>query len=207
MEAIRTQRRFVMGKRTYRIPPALKHGIYSGIGLLPTENSAKFRKFKKERFAELGLVGRLEEDIGDQIFCYEWRLKNLITYALAARARQRRNSISAQFNPPLRISPMPSLLLDYYSEPEPEPLNPKEVAARSKAADDQARAELGAAINLVELGDVVTYGYLKEQLGIMEQLEAMIARAYKKLLYVRGIKSMSPSVAATPPQPLLSSPA
>jgi hypothetical protein len=67
------------GKNGKRVPPALKHGIYSGIGLLPTESPAKFRKFKKQRFAELNLVGRLEQDIGEEIVCLEWRRQNLFT--------------------------------------------------------------------------------------------------------------------------------
>jgi hypothetical protein len=41
-----------MSKRTNHIPPALKHGIYSGIGLLPTEDPAEFQKFKQEIFDE-----------------------------------------------------------------------------------------------------------------------------------------------------------
>ena len=57
-----------MGKHTNRVPPALKYGIYSGIGLLPTESRAKFRKFKKQRFAELNLVGRLEETSASKLF-------------------------------------------------------------------------------------------------------------------------------------------
>jgi hypothetical protein len=71
-----------MPKKSKRVPPALKHGIYSGLGLLPTESRAKFRKFKKQRFAELNLVGRLEEDIGEEIVCLEWRRQNLFTYTL-----------------------------------------------------------------------------------------------------------------------------
>jgi len=86
---------------------------------------------------------------------------------------------------------------------EPEPPSPEELAARRKAADEQAKAELGDAIELVELGDVVTYEFLEKQLAIMERLEVMIARAYKKLLYVRGVKSMSFSTAAAPSQPRL----
>jgi hypothetical protein len=43
---------FVMSKRTNHIPPALKHGIYSGFGLLPTEDQAEFQKFKQEIFDE-----------------------------------------------------------------------------------------------------------------------------------------------------------
>jgi len=76
-----------MGKHTNRIPSALKHGIYAGIGLLPTESRAKFRKFKNQRFAELNLVGRLEGDIGEQIVRLEWRRQHLFTYDLAQRAR------------------------------------------------------------------------------------------------------------------------
>src|SRR5215469_17032577 len=39
-----------MRKNSKRIPPALKHGIYSAIGLLPTEDPAEFEKFKQEIF-------------------------------------------------------------------------------------------------------------------------------------------------------------
>jgi len=44
----------------------------------------------------------------------------------------------------------------------------------------------------VGLGDVVTLGYLEKQLAIRERLDEMIARLFKKLAYVRAIKSMSP---------------
>jgi hypothetical protein len=200
----KTERRFAMGKHSNRVPSALKHGIFSGIGALPTENSAKFRKFKKQIFAELGLVGPSEEDIGDKIVCLEWRLKNLFTYELAKRAKQRHRSIYAQFDPPQYepyLLPLaPPIDPDYR---EPEPPSPEELAARRKAADEQAKAELGDAIELVELGNVVTYEFLEKQLAIMERLEVMIARAYKKLLYVRGVKSMSFSTAAAASQPRL----
>src|SRR4029077_8298493 len=53
-------RSFVMSKRTNHIPPALKHGIYSGIGLLPTEDPVEFQKFKHEIFDEYAPVGRSE---------------------------------------------------------------------------------------------------------------------------------------------------
>jgi hypothetical protein len=190
-----------MGKHSNRVPSALKHGIFSGFGPLPTENSAKFRKFKKQIFAELGLVGPSEEDIGDKIVCLEWRLKNLFTYELAKRAKQRHRSIYAQVNPPQYEPYFPRLIDPDHREPEPP--SPEELAARRKAADEQAKAELGDAIELAELGDVVTYEFLEKQLAIMEKLEVMIARFYKKLLYVRGVKSMSFSTAAAASQPRL----
>jgi hypothetical protein len=190
-----------MGKHSNRVPSAVKHGIFSGIGPLPTENSAKFWKFKKQIFAELGLVGPSEEGIGDKIVCFEWRLKNLFTYELAKRANQRHRSIYAQVDPPQYEPYFPRLIDPDYRELEPP--SPEELAARRKAADEQAKAELGDAIKLVELGDVVTYEFLEKQLAIMERLEVMIARVYKKLLYVRGVKSMSFSTAAAPSQPRL----
>src|SRR5262249_38184288 len=75
-----------MRKNNKQVPSALKHGIYSGLGLLPTESRARSRKFKKQIFAELNLVGRLEEDIGEQIVVLEWRRQHLGTYDLAERA-------------------------------------------------------------------------------------------------------------------------
>jgi len=56
-----------MGKPTDRIPPSLKHGLYSGIGLLPTEDPAEFDKFKQAVFDELTPVGQVEEGIVDHI--------------------------------------------------------------------------------------------------------------------------------------------
>jgi hypothetical protein len=77
------------------------------------------------------------------------------------------------------------------------------LAARHKAADNQTRTELGAAIELVEIGDVATIEYLEKELAIYERLNAMIDRIFKSLLHVRGIKSMSSSKPTASPQPLL----
>jgi len=192
-----------MGKRSNRIPSALKHGIYSGFGLLPTESRAKFRKFKKQRFAELNLVGRLEEDVGEEIFCWEWRRQNFFTYDLAERARERHRSIYAQFDPPWSPCLPPLLPLFQSDDPVPEAPTPKQQAARRKRADKQARTELGAAFELVQIGEVATLGHLEKRLAILERLDGMITRAYKKLLYVRGIKSMSISAPPAPSEPTL----
>ncbi len=186
-----------MGKRTNRIPPALKHGIYSGFDLLPTESRAKFRKFKKQQFAELTLVGRLEQDIGEEIVLLEWRRQNLFTYDLARRARAWLSSIHSKV-PSVRWD-IPQLEL----LPHPESPSPEEIDAARKRADKQARTELGAAMELVELNEVATLEYLEKRLAILDRLDAMITRAYKKLVYVRAIKSMSPAALPAPSQSLL----
>jgi len=190
-----------MSKNSKYVPPALKHGIYSGIGPLPTESPAKFRKFRKQIFAELNLVGRLEEDIGDEIVSLEWRRQNLSTYDLARRARARHSAIYAAV-PTLRYDE-PFLLQLPEPQPRPDNPSPEEIGAARKRAHKQARDELGAAIELVELGEVVTLDHLDKRFKILERLDGMIARAYKKLLYVRGTNSMSVSVPAARSQPTL----
>jgi hypothetical protein len=66
-----------------------------------------------------------------------------------------------------------------------------------KSVKKEARTKLGPAIKLVEIGDVATIEYLEKELGIRERLHGMIARLEKRLLFLRGIKSISC------PQPLL----
>ena len=185
-----------MSKNSKRIPPALKHGIYSGLGVLPTESRAKFRSFKKQRFADLNISGPLEEDIGDQIVRVEWRLKNLFTYDLAKRAREWNSSIYSKWVPE-PWSPLPLLMA------EQETRSPEEIAALRKRAEREIRIKLGSAIELLQVGDIVTYESLEKELAIREKLEVMLTRLYKKLAYVRAIKSMSPAVPAAPSLPLL----
>src|SRR5215469_6031254 len=148
-----------MGKHTNRIPSALKYGIYSGIGFLPTESRAKFRKFRKEIFADLNPVGPLETDIVEEIVRLEWRRKNLFTYDLAQRARARRASIESEVIPPMRYSGLAFLDVPE-SVPDPENPSPQQLRAARRRADKRIQIELGAARELVELGDVVTFEHL-----------------------------------------------
>jgi hypothetical protein len=187
-----------MRKNSKHVRPALKHGIYSGIGLLPTESRAKFRKFRRQIFAELNLLGRLEQDIGEQIVRLEWRRQNFSTYDLAERAQARCRAIRSELVPEVRcLEPLLGC------EPDPENPTPEELRAAHQRADKRIRAELGAALELVELGDVATLGHLEKRLTILDRLDAMIARLYKKLAYVRAIKSMAPAALPAPSQALL----
>jgi hypothetical protein len=185
-----------MSKNAKRVPPALKHGIYSGLGLLPTESRAKFRKFRKQIFTELNLVGLLEQGIGEEIVLLEWRQQNLFTYDLAQRARALRGSIH---------DGVPSVRWGHeiQFQPHPESPSPEVIEAARKRADKQVRTELGAALELVEIGDVATLDHLEKRLAILDRLDAMIARAYTKLARVRAIKSMAPPSLTAPSPPLL----
>lgn len=187
-----------MTKSSKRIPPALKHGIYSGLGLLPTESAAKFRRFKKQVFAELNPVGRLEKGFVEQIVVLEWRRQNLSTYDLAQRARALRNSIHSKCVPS-QLWDMPLLELPLH----PESPSPEAIEAGRKRADKQIGIELGAAIELVELGDVATLDHLEKRLAILDRLNAMIAHHCKELAYVRAFKSVPPRSLPALSPPLL----
>jgi hypothetical protein len=179
-----------MGKHSNRVPSALTHGIYSAIGLLPTEDPAEFEKFKQEIFDDYNPVGRSEEIIVNEIACLQWRLVHLPTYGVAMRARERHKAIYSKM--PSQQWSFPHLLTGY-EEPEPEARSPEELEALRKSVAKEARTKLGQAMKLVNIGDVATIEYLEKELGIRERLHGVIARLEKRLLFVRGIKSISSS--------------
>jgi hypothetical protein len=167
-----------MPKNSKRLPPALKYGIYSGLSLLPTESRTKFRKFKKQTFADPGLSGPLEEDIGDVIVRLEWRQNNLFTYDLGKHARDLNSSIYSKWVPSQWHLPGPPLF-----EPEQQTCSAEELAALRKRAEKEIRIRLGSAIELVQIGDVVTYEYLEKELAIREKLRQTPCRLYHLLIH------------------------
>jgi hypothetical protein len=184
-----------MRKNSKHVPPALTHGIFSAIGLLPTEDPAEFEKFKQEIFDDYKPVGRSEKIIVEEIACLQWRLQHLSTYGVAMRVRERHSAICSKLDPPSSRWSLPPLL--GFEEPEPESRSPEELEALRKSVVKEAQTELGAAIELVEIGELATIEYLEKELGIRERLHGTIARLEKRFLFQRGIKSLSP------PQPFL----
>jgi hypothetical protein len=66
------------------------------------------------------------------------------------------------------------------------------------AAEDQARKELGYTYEFVELGGIATFDGLTRALAIEEQLFAMLDKCLKRLLLVRGLKSISGTSSSGP---------
>jgi hypothetical protein len=166
---------------------------------LPTEDPAEFEKLKLEIFDDYKPEGRSEIIIVEEIAGWQRRQQHLTTYGVAMRARERRSTIYSKLAPPSREWFPPLLGV----QPEPESRSPEELEALRKSVEKQVRTELGPAIELVEIGDVATIEYLEKELGIREKLHGIIARLEKRLLYLRGIKSISSSSATSSPQPLL----
>jgi hypothetical protein len=178
-----------MVKRHVRVPPALKHGGYSGTTLLPGENPVSFEKLHNDLIAELAPVGRLEEDIVASIARLVWRKQNLSTYRLAEQAKNRRSAIYSSLVPQMEFG------LASFADTR----DPVEVRAAQQAAEEQARKELGNALELVEMGDAATTDHLLNELSVVDRLEGMIDRCLKRLLFVRGLKSISTTSSASTP--------
>jgi hypothetical protein len=68
--------------------------------------------------------------------------------------------------------------------------------AKSGKATERVKAELGAWLELAEIGDVE---YLLKELDIIERINGMIDRCIKRLLMIRGAKSLSESSSTSIP--------
>ena len=113
-----------------RIPPALKHGGYSGTGLITGEDPAAFEKLHGNLIDEFAPAGCIEEDIVKTIAHVIWRKHNISNYV----ARQPETGI-------LRLrAPVDDLLAEW---------------------------------------------------SVIDRLDAIVDRCIKRLLMVRGVKSMS----------------
>jgi hypothetical protein len=170
------------------IPPALKHGVYSGMTVLPGENADAFKKLHDDLIAELAPVGPIEGDVVESIARLTWRKRNLSTYRVVSEASARYSAIKS---PKVTYE---SLVADYYP-------NGREL---EEGLEEKARKELGSTFELAKLGEIVKADYLVQELALIDKLDGMIDRCLKRLLFVRGLKSLQTSSSATPPRKKLS---
>jgi len=166
-----------------KIHPALKHGGYAATAILPGENRADFEKLHQSLIAELAPVGALEDDIVATMARFVWRKQNLATFRIAELARDR------------YWAKLPKVL-------PREEKDPAKHEAAIRAAKDEARKELGDIYELVEIGKTATVDRLLEDLEVEERLDAMIDKCLKRLLFLRGLKSLSTASSSAPPQPI-----
>lgn len=169
--------------------PALKHGGYSAIGLLPGEERAAFERLYEDLIAELRPDGPLEHDVVRTIARLTWRKQNLDTLRKAESARNRYFAIQSE-----KVPSSHTPLLGW--EPDPEA-----VKAGVEAAKAQAQEELGDAIVFVEMGEAATIERMLRDLEMEERLDNLIEKQIKRLLAVRALKSLSSAAApASPPR-------
>jgi len=171
-----------MAARIKKPYPAIKHGGYSATSILPGESAAAFERLHLKLIAEWTPNGPLEDDIISDIAHALWRKRNLAIFQIAERAQRRARQIRDT------ALPAPDGCLtktDNVSELD------RNFTEKLRAAERQAREELGELYALVEMGEGVTMDQLVTELEVQDRLDARIDRLIKRLLMVRGLKSMS----------------
>jgi hypothetical protein len=86
-----------------------------------------------------------------------------------------------------------------------EKVDPAVREAALRAAEDQARKELGDAYGLVEIGEIASVDQLMKGLEVQDRLDAMIDKCLKRLLFLRGLKSISSASTSAPRERLAGS--
>ena len=152
---------------------AFRHGAYSATAVLPGEDEEAFRELHQKIIAELAPVGALEEDLVGTIARLLWRKQNLAILRIVEFAREH----GVEFQAERPFFRMERLL-------------------------DQTREELGEDYELVEIGETATVGRLLEDLQVEEKLDATIDKCLKRLLFLRGVKSLSSAASSASPQPV-----
>jgi hypothetical protein len=74
-----------------------------------------------------------------------------------------------------------------------------------RAAEEQARHELGDIYQLIDIGEPATIDGLMKELDTKERLDGLISKCLKQLLMVRGVKSLS-AASSSVPTPQISGP-
>jgi hypothetical protein len=160
---------------------ALRHAGFSAATILPGESAAEFEKLHQALISEFRPNGALEEDTVASLAHLLWRKKNLVTFRLAERARQRATEIQeAVILGPDLYPPGSNGVSDFDAT----------FAQKERAAEAEARKELKELYRLVEIGEEATIACLMKGLAVHERLDAMIEKCLKRLLLIRGVKSM-----------------
>ncbi len=163
--------------------PALKHGGYSATRILPGEDAAEFAKLHQALIAEWAPNGALEDDIIETMAHALWRKRNFQTFRIAKRARER----MIQIHEAMVEDPSSDRSIEFE----------KVFSEKCRAAEDQARKELGEQYGLVELAEEATIDHLMKELDAQARLDAVIDRCIRRLLLVRGLKSISTGSTST----------
>lgn len=167
----------------FAVHPALRHGAYSGLTLLPGEDPAAFRKLRDALYEEYKPDSPSLRCAVNDMARYMWRLQHLDIYRFGEEARRRLKKTSAEF-----VAAAESRFMGGTSD---------RIREAKAAAEEHARNELTSAWTLVELGDVLTFEYLTRELEIAERLERAIERCLKRILLARGAHSLTPSLPAS----------
>jgi hypothetical protein len=173
--------------------PALKHAGYSATDILPGESADEFGKLHQELICELTPNGALEDEILAAMAHLLWRRKNLAIFRIAECAQQHMAQIRGAMVPAMDHAVQKSDVTVEFERTFNE---------KWHAAESQGRKELGELFALVEMGEEATVDRLMKDLEVQDRLDGMIDKCLKRLLFLRGLKSISNAPAAAPREPI-----
>jgi hypothetical protein len=172
-----------MTVRIKKGPSALKHAGYSATSILPGESEAEFSKLHADLVREWTPNGVLEDEI-------------VASHGAPRVAQEKTRNVSSCEACPAADDRNPNC------DGAGDGCAGVRFPEKWHAAESQARNELGELYALVEMGEEATLDHLMKQLEVQDRLDAAIDRCIKRLLLVRGVKSMSIGSTSAPPQSL-----
>jgi hypothetical protein len=207
-KAIRRTSEDLVMRRASRMPSATKHGAYR-MGLLPGEDPAEFEKLHSDLVADFPLSGALAEDIVWTLTRLVWRKNHVDTARVAQRAWNRYRAIvstqvSTQRQEIIARQQIERKELGLsYTESLHQELSPEAEKDLRKAAENEAREELGDDYKFIEAGADVTLKAVMENFESEARIDSMIDACVKRLLHLAGFKSLlsSTSSGALLPRP------
>jgi hypothetical protein len=174
---------------------ALKHGVYSTIGLLPGESPAIFKKHQKIVIDEFRPNGLVELDIVLTIARLLWRKQNLASFEIGKLVKSRYRQILEEELQSRGIQTLLSQMSVLKGE------NRAALGEAIRAAQKQARSELGDwDWDEFRDDDFGTIERLLKDLELEERLDATIDKCLRRLLMVRGVKSVALAPPSESPQ-------
>jgi hypothetical protein len=159
-------------------PNALRFGAYTSLGWLPGENREEFDTYITNIMLELSPHGPCEEEIVYAIACLMWRKGNIVTLRKAELAKKHLSDV---------VASKAAEATSASNSPTEQP----DAKAIVRSAEKSVRKELGDLYDLIEVGHASSLDGLAEDLTIEAKFDEVIDKKLKRLLHLRGIKSMS----------------
>jgi len=170
------------------MPAAVRHGGYR-TDLLPGENAADFEKLHRDLIGELSPTGPFEEDIVCTIVRIIWRKNHMGIVRAAQRAWDSYDRIESRQRSEM-VSELRGLSVVHTRSVCAEfPLQQRKELR--EAVEEEAREELGDDYKFIEAGKDATANAVMENFEVESRLDAMLDACMKRLLHLRGFKSLS----------------
>jgi hypothetical protein len=166
--------------------PALKHGAYSEAVLLPGEDPAEFRRLHKDLIEEFSPTGRLEEETVAALARLVWRRQNLARFEIGQFVNLIALSIE---NAPSEETTLPRSKEEFSAD-----LEELNQATQRMEKEKESRE---SSMDLLEITSKVVLNRLMKELDVEDRLDMMIDRQIKRILHLKGLKSIISSTATT----------